>query len=309
MPLLRTALQSLCNQVLSEEYFEVIVVDNGSSDGTEKACSEFTGVLPGFKYVRENRPGLHAARHAGARIAKGDIIVYGDDDIKATPAWLQSVNEAFRNESVGLVGGPSLGEFEGEVPDWIAGLWQETPTGRALIYYSLQEVESGLWEIHPNYVWGCNFSIRKNLLYEVGGFHPDSMPPELLRRRGDGENATALAVLARGYKVLCHSEAKVYHRVTKERLTLEYLFKRAHAQGVSDSYSLTRRQGCPERLSLVTLWLNDLRHSAVNIVQRRNRIERLMRTAYLEGYAWHQREIRSDPDLLSWVLRSDYWTV
>ena len=82
-------------------------------------------------------------------------------------------------------------------------------------------------EINPSYVFGCNFSIRKNILLEAGGFHPDGMPQEIIKYRGDGESYVSKYIEKNGYKTIYNPKASVYHLASTDRMTKKYFAKRA----------------------------------------------------------------------------------
>ena len=92
----------------------------------------------------------------------------------------------------------------------------------------------------PQLVWGCNFAIRKNILLNAGGFHPDGMPTNLLHYRGDGETHVSNYVEQKGLKCIFHPDASVYHKVTNERMTVKYFYNRGFNQGISYSFSRIR---------------------------------------------------------------------
>lgn len=119
--LLSTALESLVGQTLKGE-FEVIVLDNGSTDDTKEVCDGYIDRLPHFQYLFVARPGLHEGRHAGLRAAKAPLLTFADDDIRAFPCWLEGIVKAFEQSQVGLVGGKNLPLWESPPPHW---LWEK----------------------------------------------------------------------------------------------------------------------------------------------------------------------------------------
>ncbi|MCK4816436.1 glycosyltransferase family 2 protein, partial [bacterium] len=92
------ALESITKQTLYSQLFEVIIVDNGSTDSTREVVDSFTGQIPTLRYYYEGSPGLHVGRHKGLNEAKSNILVYADDDIEAFPTWLEAIAEAFEDK-------------------------------------------------------------------------------------------------------------------------------------------------------------------------------------------------------------------
>jgi glucosyl-dolichyl phosphate glucuronosyltransferase len=297
---LEGALSSLRGQTYSTESFEVLVVDNGSSDDTPEVCRSFGAFVPHFQYLYDSRPGLHIGRHLGLKRAQADILVYADDDIEASPAWLEGIAEAFHHEQVALAGGKDLPKFESEPPVWIDRMWRKNPEGaRTLPYLSLLDLGDETKEVGPDDVFGCNFSIRKSVLLEAGGFHPDAMPDELIRYRGDGETHVARYIMQKGYKTLFHPKASVYHRVPVERMTVGYVCRRAWLQGVSDSYTAVRDGRGPWFSYTVRL------HRTVKRLVSRKPASTFI-SHYLKGFFYHQGEVKKDPALREWVMKSSY---
>ncbi len=290
--LLYNTLDSLTRQTYPQHLFETIVVDNGSTDNTPDVCQYFKRRLPNLTYISDPRPGLHNGRHTGYEAAKGDILVYGDDDIEALPTWLEGIAESFADESVGIVGGKNLPKFEVTPPAWVDDLKIAYKNGWWLGSYSILDFGDEVQEIRHELVWGCNFSIRKELLKQAGGFHPDSVPQELIKYRGDGETAVSAAVRNLGYRAVYNPKASVYHVVSATRLTPDYIYTRMFNQGVSDSYTSIRKTGgfTPARL---------YGPASGNIHEVVNR-------GLVDGFNWHQQAVQADPALLEWVLRDNY---
>jgi len=304
------ALESLTNQTYPQAAFEVIVVDNGSTDATKDICIAGGKQIANFRYLYDKRPGLHVGRHVGWKAAQGEIIIFTDDDVRASTMWLEGIAEAFQDRRVGLVGGKILPDFESEPPEWLHSLWRKTPWGMALPYYSLLDFGDAVQKISPLFVWGCNFAIREHILREVGGFHPDSMPDNLLRFRGDGETSVATSVVNKGYAILYHPKALVYHLVATNRMSEDYLYRRAFAEGISTSYAITRMSGGMS----FRLWFRNLQHRLAYPVRRcldiitckYTPITNAIRRGHWDGYWYHQQELQANNTLLEWVLKENY---
>lgn len=315
--LLEKALKSLLVQTFSQVHFEIIVVDNGPSEEAAEVSRKFQGAIKNLRYVIEPSPGLHNARHSGMREARSEFLVYVDDDIEASPGWLEGVWEGFTKYSAALVCGKNLPKWETEPPAWLKKLWEATADGkRSLGYLSVLDFGNEVMEINPSFVWGCNFSIRKSTLLEAGGFHPDSMPSDLLHMRGDGECHVTSFVGARGYKTIYMPAACVHHLVPRGRMTVDYFRKRAFSQGVSDSYARLRNN--PEITNDIVPKLNTLGKLMSIVPLRRLRsyllpsdvyVRSTVDEAYREGFNWHLHRFLNDEEIRSWVLRENYLDV
>ncbi len=313
-------LTSLFSQTLDKALYEIIVVDNGSTDNTQKVIREINYKNDNrLRYFYEETPGLHTGRHLGAKEARSALLVYTDDDIIAAPGWLEAIKNTFDDPSVALVGGRILPKWEGDVPDWMNLFKSEGEYGWTIGYLSILDFGDITKEIPADYVYGCNFSIRKPVLYECGGFHPDAMPQELIRYRGDGESALSFAIMAKGYKSIYEPQAFIYHRVPPERLTVDYFCRRAFNQGVSDSYTQIRKYGglnTHEELNRPGISLlqklKDLLRPHLfwrkdNQVKRLHPILKKIQHSYKEGKRYHLEQVKSDSHLLAHVLKEVYY--
>jgi glucosyl-dolichyl phosphate glucuronosyltransferase len=317
---LEHALRSLAQQTLSTSSFEIIVVDNGSRDRTPAVVGEFEKSFGSIRYIYDTSPGLHVCRHHGFREAEGDILVFMDDDIEAFPTLLSSIKAAFEDQQVALVGGKCLPKYEGRVPEWLSAMWVPNSRGeRSIGYLSLIDLGELPKPVDPLCIFGCNFSIRRSLLVEAGGFHPDAFPEQLICFRGDGETYVSRYLAAKGYTAFYHPKASVYHYVPQDRMTIEYLCQRAYKEGISSSYAKVRNGSLWARVrrkhprAIVAA----LRNEVKRLVQDRwqstaekssaTQVEDAMAAAYEAGYAFHQKAIRESEVLRAWVLRSDYW--
>ena len=301
--LLGKTLSSVAVQTLGQNNFEVIVVDNGSTDKTKELVEGFRSTLPNLRYVFETRPGLHESRHRGLREASNDILVFSDDDIEALPTWLEGITESFRDNRVGLVGGKNIPAYETTPPDWIDDIREGSPTEWYITYFSLLDLGDEAKEIHPHFVFGCNFSIRKDVLNRIGGFHPDAMPASMLKYRGDGETFVAEQVKKLGYLTVYNPKASVKHWVPASRMNIDYLKKRAFAEGVSQSFIDTRKKNIAQSTTFL-----DLLRSVKKLFKSSSTtsLRETIQSSFDEGYAFHQQEMKNDKALREWVLKENY---
>ena len=317
--LLSNALQTITQQTLNTNLFEVIVIDNGSTDNTSDICNNYKNTIQNLRYFYEETPGLHIGRHKGLKEAAGEILVYADDDIEALPSWLETIYDCFQNPDVALVGGNNLPNYEHTPPKWLSTLWRRGKIlgGHSVSSLSIIELPSGRYEINPSYIWGCNFSIRKSLLEQAGGFHPDGMPKELLKLRGDGETYISQYISEHRYKCIFDSNASVYHAVTSERMSLEYFQQRAFNQGISNSYTSLRNtnteksseQKAKKHANLILKTLKKLKAVIKHILYFNKDligVERAIKKGYKEGYEFHQQAYIDDPEVREWVHKNNY---
>lgn len=229
---LRRALESLRDQTLPADEYEIIVVDNRSSDDTQKVVAEFMNAkspAAAIRFIREERLGLHFARHAGARLAQGAILAFIDDDAFADSRWLEGLLDGYSDDRIGCVGGKILPIWETEPHEWVRCYGPGS--------LSLLDLGEELVELKTSDIYGCNFSIRRSLLFKVHGFNPDSFGDFWL---GDGETGLLLKVRQAGWRIVYTPKAVVWHMIPASRMTLSYLKRRWANQGACNSYTAYR---------------------------------------------------------------------
>lgn len=227
---LGAAIDSLLAQNITEE-FEVIVVDNASSDRTREVV-ESRLPHPRLRYVYEPITGLSVARNTGANEATSPILAYLDDDAVASPQWLQTLYDAYqRNDRLAVAGGKvTLLWAEGSRPPrWLslglAGNLGAYDLGDELVYVD----RPGLT---PR---GLNYSIRRTFLSQVGGFDVNLGRVGTNLLSNEELRMTELA-LELGWHVAYVPEALVAHHVAPERLKPSWFLTRGWWQGISECY-------------------------------------------------------------------------
>lgn len=287
--------------------FEVVVVDNASTDGTPDLLNDLSPRHKQLRRVEERVPGLLAARHRGVLETNGDILVFVDDDICADPGWLDSIRDVFQDVSVAFAGGPSRPIYRCPTPAWLDSLWIENEDGRRCEWLSLLDLGEKKKRINPNFIWGLNFSVRRQALIGLGGFHPDNIPRHLQRFQGDGETGLTKQALLKGVSAVYVPSISVQHEVPPGRLTYEYMKKRAFYQGVADSYADIRGGATPsQRLTPKTILKKMFRRFESRMIGA-SPLQTVIRDGYRSGYSFHQLEATSKPEVLDWIRRAAYW--
>lgn len=236
-PFLQDTLDSLLKHRQATVY-EIVVVDNAPCTALRELVIKYNRGKdrPPIRYVTEPRTGLHHARHAGARAARGEIIIFIDDDVLVPAEWLSEMIRPYDEPTVAAVGGRTLAMFpEGkEMPQWWLSIVKA--------YLSLLDLgnESRLMT-PPEIPYGCNMSIRRSVLVAVEGFHPDGFADESqLIYRGDGESGLAMKLYRTGYKMWYSASAWLYHQIPESRLSLKYLKHRTFKEGISHVFTRYR---------------------------------------------------------------------
>lgn len=225
--MLPLALSSLRAQRFPDEDFEILLVDNGSTDDTEAVVAALNAAGgKSIRYVFESQPGLHNARHRAAREARGDVLAFTDDDAEATELWLAALARAFADNRVGAAGGPIHVRWASEPPAWVVPLG-----GFGHLDYG-PEFQELKW---PHTIFGGNFAIRKRLVFELGGFHPDTSVED--RLVGDGETGLCRKLYRASWKIAYVPDALIYHVQEGARVTLASMRHRYAQQGRFHAYS------------------------------------------------------------------------
>ncbi len=187
---LRRTLASLQRQTLSSALFEIIVVDDGSSDDTGLMAREFPGII----FLQQEHLGPAAARNQGAARAQADLLVFIDDDCTAPPDWLEKIRHHFRNPDHFLVGGKSINalpqRFWSQVHQCIIDFWQR---------------ESNTAQGSDLFLTSNNLAIRKAVFERMEGFDQ-----RFVAAGAEDRNLTR-AVRAAGYPVDYCQDLVIHH--------------------------------------------------------------------------------------------------
>lgn len=157
--LLADVLQTLCRQTLDHAEYEVIIVDNNSTDDTATVSQSFATSYPNVRFCCEARQGLSLARNRGWQEAKGDYVGYIDDDCKAPEHWLATAKMIIQTVAPTVFGGPYFAFYATHKPPWFKDSYgSNVPSNKAHVCVDSQ-------------LTGGNLFIRRDLLAATGGFN------------------------------------------------------------------------------------------------------------------------------------------
>jgi glycosyltransferase involved in cell wall biosynthesis len=220
---LEVALDSLESQDIQEPW-ELVVVDDGSTDGTAELLRR-RGVrtLP----LRPAR-GLNAARNAGAHGTSGPLIAFTDDDVRAPAGWLRALVEgARRYPDAGAFGGPIRARFEGPSP---RSCGREDPP--------LTTLDLGSEDREARNVWGANMAVLRTAFERIGDFE------ESIHGGGD-EQEWLERLAASGGRVVYLADAGLEHRREGNDARLIPLARSAYVRGRAMRAYDSRRERAP----------------------------------------------------------------
>jgi len=199
--------------------WEVIVVNNNSTDDTEAICTrhEADGRLP-LRLTNEPKQGHSNARNRGISEAKGDLIIWTDDDVRVEPNWIEAYCEAAANyPKAAFFGGTVKPDFAAPPPEWVANNIEILAGPYAIASYG----EDVRWLKRGEYPVGANMAFRSAIQKERP-FDP------MLGRVGKeltscDETLYCKALEAAGYQGVWVGNAIVHHHVPQDRMTWDYI--------------------------------------------------------------------------------------
>lgn len=241
--LLGGAIESLCHQTLAVDQYEILVVDNASTDQTAALVKEYQTTFDQhcIRYIYESQPGLGRARNRALQEAQGVYIAYIDDDARAAPDWLERALHLLQGpEQPFCVGGVIRPFYTSAKPEWFK-----------------DEYESFTWGLQPRRLnpgesfCGSNMTWVRQTLYEKGGFD------EQVGVRGEvlsgGEETAVFNRLWQGTDppaLIYDPDLVVYHWAPPDKMQVKYVLRRAWAVGQS-RWEMSRDRSTAQRARLL----------------------------------------------------------
>ncbi len=219
---LEKGLEAWANQSADTTSFEILVVDNGSTDATPDVYKKISGRYPSvqWRYVSTPIPSLPKARNLGISEAKGKIIAFVDDDAIAGENYIENLLENIKRfPEFSAFGGPVFPLYEGgKEPVWMSSWLQRI--------YSLVHLGNVYREFRPKYPVGANMIFRKKIFERYGHFDVET-------NRSD-DKQFFYKIRRAGEKVLYFPNVRVRHFIDKNRQTRDYVIRTSYLNGVAD---------------------------------------------------------------------------
>jgi GT2 family glycosyltransferase len=231
--MLHDAIESLIRQETHQELsFEIVVVDNASTDSTESTVQHFATVSPiPVRYVFEEVPGDAHARNRGVSEAWADWLAFMDDDEVAEQDWLKQLYITAVEKEAAIVGGAVHVDLSGEDKERYGRLCRralretQDPKKRGVHLYTRNRLPST-----------ANVLIRRNVFESIGSFATSLVS-------GCSDSDLVLRARAAGYDLWYTPNAVVHHRVSAHRLTPAYFRWDSKRDGISLAYLDVRHRG------------------------------------------------------------------
>ena len=221
-------IKSLCAQTLDSSLYEILVIDNGSTDQTRQICDHYAEQV-NFRYLYEPVLGLSTARNTGWHHAKGAYVGYLDDDATAADTWFEKALWCFEHiEPVPeWVGGPIDLEWEVPGPAWI----------NEELCVPLGKVDWGEEKRFLTKPWerlgGGNSFYLKSILEKMGGFDSRLGRKKNLLLSGE-ETQFQHRLRAMNGHLYYHPGIRIFHFVPVERMEPQFFYRRYYWGGITD---------------------------------------------------------------------------
>jgi len=305
LALVRETITATLAQLDGFPHGRLLMIDNGSTDGTVEYLTALAAADPRVVFVREPEPGLYFARVAAIRTASGDFIVFLDDDAVPDDGWLLgAIRPLVREPRIGVVGCFARPRWLAPRPDWFPERFLDE-------FAAFRHPGQRLTCSFPCYPPGLSLAVRRHPCLELFA-HPRRMADPLGRKSTDdtkpiysGEDTDLCEIYVRnGFEIIVENAPGVAHAVHGSRLTPDWFRRRFRSEGHGRVY-LCRRFGRPvvSRLSwkIFAAWpVLALLHLASPLFGAQRR---MLVMAYYEKSTGAWREAVGGPRVEPWPFR------
>ena len=222
-------LGSLQEQTMPD--FEILVIDNAADPEIERMVATFNQTARvKARYIAHDSGGNSGARNRGALEARGELLVYTDDDLTFEPQWLLEYDRHFSaHPEMVAAGGCVKPLWEESPPEWLLEYMGDAKVFGIL---ALMEPTTHFTLSNKGFFFSCNMAIRRSV-FDWTGFHPEMYGTQTI---GDGESGLNRDVARRGGLIGYVPDAIAYHHIPPSRMTVTHIRKWAWHLGGSQMY-------------------------------------------------------------------------
>jgi glycosyltransferase involved in cell wall biosynthesis len=219
--LVAQVLETVCQQDASPSLYEIIVVDNNSTDDTQAVVSAFQANYPHLRYLLETELGLSHARNKGYREARGEYIAYIDDDCKVPAEYVTVAQAVIAEARPTIFGGPYFAFYNSPKPAWYKDSYNSKTISQSARPLQAQE-----------FLTGMNVVFARSALEQSGGFRSDLGMKGNIVAYGE-ETALQMHIRQSIPNAIIYYEPKlyVYHLVRAEKMTWSRILRTSVAAG------------------------------------------------------------------------------
>jgi len=230
--LLDKCIESVVSQKYPKSIYEIIVIDDGSTDKTNETCRKYKNI----RYFNQKNQGIAAARRAGVKKAKGRIIVFIDDDCIAAENWLKNLVESFEDKKENIAG--------------IGGKVKVLNSHNTIGKYTERNLSGTLIRSknQPPFLSTCNCAFKSSIIKEVGSFDP------LFKRIEDLE--ISWRMFFKGYDFSYEPSAVIYHLPPKnlwELMKKYFVWGRYKTTAISKHWAELKKYNLDKSWQIISL--------------------------------------------------------
>lgn len=217
--ILKYALQALVNQTVAKNLYEVIVINNNSTDKTNDIVQDFINKYDNYYIIQEKEQGISHARNRGIKEAKADYIAYLDDDVRPFETYVERIIWVIYNYDFDVFGGRYVPWYLYDKPRWFKDEY-------ACTGYDIREIE----ELKAGFLVGGVMVFKKRVLEFLGGFSTDMGPKAERFAYGEDTNVQ-VRMRNKELKIGFDPDLVVEHLVANYKVSIFWFFKSNYING------------------------------------------------------------------------------